>query len=503
MLVSFPVALVAGLLAAMEGMGNADAVPSLVAGVKAVNLEGWDFDTLKINLFTEDASKGAVGGRNTMWHSSEDYYIYWCNGDTIAGIPSEPGFNVGSKSVWHVVSAGLCLRSLAFTDGARKDDLFAAEYWKVIRTNSVDVFLRNDAVRATVASCLTNYSESSNGCEPCAPTVFTYTPGEWSTLSCGKEQSRTETESCGAAAGCSCSNQRAATTETRAGPCCTVDYAYSTAEWSNPGCGKEQSRTETESCDAAAGCSCSNQRAATTETRAGLCCAGEYAPSNIGGACKLWRGNCKLNEFQYQSPSPTQDRVCKLVTECTENQREIAEPTLTSDRQCGDTTSTTTVTTTTITTSSTVTSTSSTTTLNATDLLAMNITVADLRNEGKGIAELLFKGFTGDELVAAGFDEAEVRRFDAESSTRSQKNGSKSSGGAIIGAAIGGLLGVALLAVSSVVVWRRCGLGEALGGGSGGSGSAGAGANAHMNPGFIPTANAVGKTPVKQDNSFV
>ena len=116
MLVSFPVALVAGLLAAMEGMGNADAVPSLVAGVKAVNLEGWDFDTHKINLFTEDASKGAVGGRNTMWHSSGDYYIYWCNGDTIFGVPSEPGFNVGSSSFWHVVSG---VRSLAFTDGAR------------------------------------------------------------------------------------------------------------------------------------------------------------------------------------------------------------------------------------------------------------------------------------------------------------------------------------------------------------------------------------------------
>jgi hypothetical protein len=51
----------------MEGMGNADAVPSLVAVVKAVNLEGWDFDKQNINLFTEDASKGAVGGRNTRY----------------------------------------------------------------------------------------------------------------------------------------------------------------------------------------------------------------------------------------------------------------------------------------------------------------------------------------------------------------------------------------------------------------------------------------------------
>eukprot|EP00729_Bicosta_minor_P011785 gene11785-24897_t len=98
---------------------------------------------------------------------------------------------------------------------------------------------------------------------------YAYSFGGWSNPGCGKQQSRTESESCGAASGCTCSNKRSVMTETRAGPCCAVNYAYSFGGWSNPGCGKQQSRTESESCGAASGCTCSNKRSVKTETRAG------------------------------------------------------------------------------------------------------------------------------------------------------------------------------------------------------------------------------------------
>jgi hypothetical protein len=104
----------------------------------------------------------------------------------------------------------------------------------------------------------------------CDAVNYEYTFGDWSDPGCGMEQFRTEAETCGAAAGCSCSGRRTTETENRAGSCCTVNYGYTFGGWST-NCGT-QTRSEQESCAAAPGCSCSGRRTAKTEYAAGPCC---------------------------------------------------------------------------------------------------------------------------------------------------------------------------------------------------------------------------------------
>merc|ERR1712166_1702980 len=82
-------------------------------------------------------------------------------------------------------------------------------------------------------------------------------------------------ESCGAASGCACSNQRAVETQTQAGPACgpvctAVDFVYTYPAFSSD-CGT-QTRTEVESCAAAAGCACSNQRAVNSQSQENAAC---------------------------------------------------------------------------------------------------------------------------------------------------------------------------------------------------------------------------------------
>ena len=152
----------------------------------------------------------------------------------------------------------------------------------------------------------------------CCAVNYAYTFGAWKDNGCGNEQTRVEAETCGAARSCTCSNQRSVATETQAGPCCGVDYAYTWVGWSDNGCGKEQSRVESESCSAASGCTCSNQRSGATERRAGPCCAAYYSYS-FGG----WGDNgCGKEQSRVESES------CSAASGCTcSNQRSVATET--------------------------------------------------------------------------------------------------------------------------------------------------------------------------------
>jgi hypothetical protein len=73
---------------------------------------------------------------------------------------------------------------------------------------------------------------------------YHYDWGEWKYHGCGKEATRTETETCRGGCSCELSSKRSLKTETRPGNV----FTYHFGEWSDHGCGKESSRTETESC---------------------------------------------------------------------------------------------------------------------------------------------------------------------------------------------------------------------------------------------------------------
>jgi cobalamin biosynthesis Mg chelatase CobN len=111
------------------------------------------------------------------------------------------------------------------------------------------------------------------------------------------------------------------------------------------------------------------------------------ADSHAEPECVAW-DDCKeaaVASFEVAAGTGKAHPVCRPLTVCTDGQREVAPPTATSDRKCGDTTSTTTITTVTSTTSATsstatettatiTTATETTTTITATTTSATSTT---------------------------------------------------------------------------------------------------------------------------------
>jgi hypothetical protein len=332
----------------------------LVIGSKSVMVEGGFTQQPEMNgVYTADSTKD-IGGKVTMWHSSGEFYLFWCSVDSL--------FGIAPRSTFENNRAGKCFFN-AHTDGANKNDLLTAESWNEF-INGVFTPIGSAAVVV---------------CPNPAP-AFTYSfPNEW-TGTCRKPLSRTEVESC--ASKCPCTGQRAPATEFGITNCCEGTFnkngGGACLVW-RAGCVAGQFQSQ--------------QPSATQDRICSGCVAGQFSTASNAGGCTNWRLECGPGEYQAVVPTKTRDRVCqpcpdgslmtaethaepecvawddcreaivasfevitgtgtahpvcRPLTVCTDSQREVAPPTATSDRKCGDTTSTTTVTTVTSTTSAT------------------------------------------------------------------------------------------------------------------------------------------------------
>jgi hypothetical protein len=338
----------------------------LVIGSKSVVVEGFTRPELN-GVYTADPTKD-IGGKVTMWHSSNGFYLFWCSADS--------DFSIASAFTYKNNRAGDCAAS-AHTTGA---NMLKAEFWNEVidGVNFTPIF--------SVAVVL---------CPNPAP-AFAYTyPNEW-IGTCGKALSRTEVESCTAIpTGCPCTAKRPPATEFGITNCCEETF-------NNNGDGACQ--------DWQAGCVAGRfqlqQPSATQDRICSSCMTGQFSTATNAASCTQWRPQCGPGEYQAVVPTETRDRVCspcpdgslmaaemhaepacvawddcreaavtsfevtvgsgkahptcRSLTVCTGSQREVVPPTATSDRTCGNTTSTTTM--------STVTSATSTTTAASTTI---------------------------------------------------------------------------------------------------------------------------------------
>jgi hypothetical protein len=345
----------------------------LVIGSKSVLVEG--FARPRMNgVYTADPTKD-IGGKVTMWHSSSEFYLFWCSKISYFGIATVASFENNR--------AGECEVS-THTNGANKSDLFKTESW-------------SEAINGVNLTAV--YSVVVVVCpDPNAAAAFAYSyPNEWNGT-CGKPLSRTEVESCPAVpSGCPCTGQRAPATEFGITNCCAGTFNKNRGgacqDW-RAGCVAGQFQSQ--------------QPSATQDRICTSCEAGQFSTANNTGSCTTWRPQCGPGEYQAVVPTETRDRVCnpcsvgslmaaenhvepecvawddckeavvasfevaagtgkaqpvcRPLTVCTDGQHEVVPPTATSDRKCGNTTSTTTMTTVTSTTSETSSTATETTT---------------------------------------------------------------------------------------------------------------------------------------------
>jgi hypothetical protein len=107
----------------------------LGTGSAILNVVGVVTNPLRNGVYTENTSK-VLNGKATMWHISNNYFLYWCARDS--------KFALAVLSSWDQITAGSC-HSSASTSGTDKDDLLNAEYWVEfnggdwVRSNTVSV----------------------------------------------------------------------------------------------------------------------------------------------------------------------------------------------------------------------------------------------------------------------------------------------------------------------------------------------------------------------------
>lgn len=95
--------------------------------------------------------------------------------------------------------------------------------------------------------------------------------------------------------------------------------------------------TSDRKCKAVATCQPGSRQTAapsgTTDRQCAPCSAGTYSDQPNAAACRPWR-SCGVNEYEFEAPDSTLDRVCHSLTTCVSGTHIEVAATSTSDREC-------------------------------------------------------------------------------------------------------------------------------------------------------------------------